>query len=464
MKTSILSVTILAASVASLFAGDPSISIVEKSSRGESKDIASIRADGDVERSEIRALYQEAKRAFPENRRDLFGPDAGFVSIELTDGNETMRIRSWHPLFSDKQDLVVTSHGVESLNGREREDVLKKDEAWYREARRVFDKILSYAASERKKDHGDVEAPGRDSRDPGFTSSLDEPPGRLDFSVEKNLVLSAIEGDSPHRFLSLQTMEFVAAPDGLEDWPDDKLKQWMMQNPETLILSRGRGQGWELIHFAKPKAGTRMIKVHEDVWEKKSIDLKDLKGMMHRSATPGAWGFITHRVNASAAFLFHSYSGVTYLWRVAEFVGNPGSVKLTFRAPQRERKTEVVPGKETVPGKEALPKSASPALKRAAARLDDVRKMAAANMISKSELLKVEEEVALLRAREEGSPAPAIACIKVRFARERLERIQAHFDAGIVPQVDLDAAQQEFADAEAALAKALNEIEVIESD
>ncbi len=151
MKMNIFSVAILAASLSVLFAGDPSISIVEKSSRGESKNIASIRADDDVARDEIIALWREAKKAFPENRRDLFGPDSGFVAIELTDGKETMVIRSWHPLFVKNRKLVVTSHGVKSLNGRKPEDVLKEDEAWYREARMVFDKIVSYAKNKEGK-------------------------------------------------------------------------------------------------------------------------------------------------------------------------------------------------------------------------------------------------------------------------------------------------------------------------
>ena len=127
MKTSILSVTILAASLSSLFAKDPSITVVEKSSMGESKNIAFVSAVNDVAREEIITLFRDAKKAFPENRRDLYGPDSGFVAIELTDGKETMVIRSWHPLFLNNRKLVVTSHGVESLNGRKPEEVLKED-------------------------------------------------------------------------------------------------------------------------------------------------------------------------------------------------------------------------------------------------------------------------------------------------------------------------------------------------
>lgn len=482
MKTKFFSVVLLAASVSSLFAGDPFISISAKLPKGEAKSIASIHPDDDASHSEIITLFHEAEKAFPESRRNLFGPDAGFVAIELSDGKETIVIRSWHPLFVKNRDLVVTSHGVESLNGRKPEDVLKEDEAWYREARMVFDKIVSYAKNKGRKDHEELEnstgstefqdlgSPSSDETSPSRLSlrssreiTLDpssggKSPSRLSFTEERELTISAIDGDLPSRFLNLRTMEFIPPPAALKDWPDEELKLWMMQNPETLSLSRGRGKGWELIYFAKPLAGTRFIKIVDKIWQEKSISMKDLNGMLNQSAvTPMAWGFI----KSPDTFLFRSHAGVTHLLRVEEFADNPGSVKLIFRTPKWERKTEIVPEEETA--RDSV-ETSSTELEKAVAELERARKLADANVISRMELLQAEEKEALLRAKEKGGPTRAIAmaAIKVRFSRERLKMKQAHFDAGIIPQTEIDTAQIELKSAESDLGKALNDIELPE--
>ena len=52
-----------------------------------------------------------------------------------------------HPLYEKNEKVVVTSNGVESLEGRSREEVLKADKEWYREARRVFDAVVNFTKS-----------------------------------------------------------------------------------------------------------------------------------------------------------------------------------------------------------------------------------------------------------------------------------------------------------------------------
>ncbi len=123
------------------------ISVIEYASSGESKELASVRAEDEATRKEILNLWEEAARAFPQDRRYLYGPDSGFVAITLTRGKSTLTVRSWHPLFEKNPNLVVTSHGVETLNERNREEVLKSDKAWYRNARKCFDKITAFATA-----------------------------------------------------------------------------------------------------------------------------------------------------------------------------------------------------------------------------------------------------------------------------------------------------------------------------
>ena len=158
MKTT-ATIILLATAALPLVAGTPAISIVERSSRGESKNVASIRADDESTRGEIIKLWDAAQKSFPKERRNLFGPDSGFVAITLTNGEEEIVVRSWHPLFEGNPKVIVTSRGVESLEDRNREDVLKADKAWYREARMLFDKIVSYTKT--KAEQGGAANPAK---------------------------------------------------------------------------------------------------------------------------------------------------------------------------------------------------------------------------------------------------------------------------------------------------------------
>ena len=144
MKTSILLAVLFIAALSPSWADPPAIKVVEHSSRGESKEVGSVSAKNDSTRGEILKYWLEAKNAFPKDRRNLFGPDSGYVEITVTNGEETIVVRSWHPLYEKNKKVVVTSSGVESLNGRNRDEVLKADKEWYREARRVFDSMVRF--------------------------------------------------------------------------------------------------------------------------------------------------------------------------------------------------------------------------------------------------------------------------------------------------------------------------------
>ena len=112
---------------------------------GDVQPIAFFRAEDEAGREAFLALWKEAKKAFPRRQRNLFGPDSRWVEITLKRGWQKLTVRSWHPLFEDNPNSVVTSRGVESLNGRTREEVLESDELWYQNARKCFDKIVSFA-------------------------------------------------------------------------------------------------------------------------------------------------------------------------------------------------------------------------------------------------------------------------------------------------------------------------------
>jgi len=148
MKSLLLTLTLLIGCAFDLKAEAFSISITEQPGRrGAPKVLASVEAKDDATRKEIAALWDETAKVFPENRRCLYGPDSSYVSIVITRGNDKITINSWHPLFEKNPKLVVTSQGVESLDGRTREVVLKTDKKWYQDARRCFDKIIDFTES-----------------------------------------------------------------------------------------------------------------------------------------------------------------------------------------------------------------------------------------------------------------------------------------------------------------------------
>jgi hypothetical protein len=60
-----------------------------------------------------------------------FGPDAGFTTLLIKFGKKQVEMRSWHELYEASGKVVAKRHGLESLNGRRRLDVLRKEPAQY---------------------------------------------------------------------------------------------------------------------------------------------------------------------------------------------------------------------------------------------------------------------------------------------------------------------------------------------
>jgi len=135
-------------------ADELSISVLEYKGYGASlnsakvKKIASVKAMDEATRNDMLKLWRYAKKAIPKEHRELYGPDSGYIEIILKNGDERIEVRSWHPLFKNNQKVVVTSNGVEALNGRTKGEVLKSDKAWYKNLRTCFDEILTYAKNQ----------------------------------------------------------------------------------------------------------------------------------------------------------------------------------------------------------------------------------------------------------------------------------------------------------------------------
>jgi len=81
--------------------------------------------------------------------KDSFGPDGGFIEIIVKSGQESWTLRSWHPLYEENPNSVATINGLETLDGRSREEVLAAQPEDYRNFRAIFDEIL--AAMKRRK-------------------------------------------------------------------------------------------------------------------------------------------------------------------------------------------------------------------------------------------------------------------------------------------------------------------------
>lgn len=72
------------------------------------------------------------------------GPDASYHRIELLSGKKHVALASWHELFERNPKLVVSSHGVSSLDGRTREQVMREDVPSYRDFRTLWKEIRDF--------------------------------------------------------------------------------------------------------------------------------------------------------------------------------------------------------------------------------------------------------------------------------------------------------------------------------
>ena len=106
--------------------------------------VVELTGDTPAKREFIAKQWKLVEEIAPEHR-SLLGPDASFVRIDLEVEGRKLSLASWHPLFEKNPKLVVTSTSVMALEGRDREEVLKKEPAWFLEFRRVFDAVVKDA-------------------------------------------------------------------------------------------------------------------------------------------------------------------------------------------------------------------------------------------------------------------------------------------------------------------------------
>ena len=141
-----------------LFAGTPFLQVTKSKGWKGQTTLARIEGTTAKQHAKILALFEEAKSGFPEDRRNLYGPDAGYIELLISDGADEIRVRSWHPLYAENKKTIVTSEGVSALGDRDPKEVLANDAAWYRHARATFDKIHAFAlatdAAEHARIHG----------------------------------------------------------------------------------------------------------------------------------------------------------------------------------------------------------------------------------------------------------------------------------------------------------------------
>lgn len=128
--------------------GDPSDSQQDIAVWGDGRivwhDGRSLR-QGQVDTSRIDELLQRLHSAGAWGDEtvgyDNFGPDSAYDVVEVHLPDRTLTLRSWHALFEKNPNLVATSGGITSLNGRAREEVLAADTPEYRRFRRTWSDI-----------------------------------------------------------------------------------------------------------------------------------------------------------------------------------------------------------------------------------------------------------------------------------------------------------------------------------
>ncbi len=114
-----------------------------------------------VEPQQVQALLDrfERERVFDAKsfRHSWFGPDSSFTSIWLQSATQHTRLQSWHEGFEMQPHLVALSSGVQPLNGRTREDALRKDTKEYQRFRQIWSDLRSSISALIPK-HGDAYA------------------------------------------------------------------------------------------------------------------------------------------------------------------------------------------------------------------------------------------------------------------------------------------------------------------
>ena len=114
-----------------------------------------IEAKNVVERRFVHRLRKDYSPVFDHKDWSNFGPDSEYRQIRLVSNGKVLTLQSWHPLYERDGRFVVTSHGVSSLDGRTRAEVLREGDRVYLARRTAFDAIvdqcLAHAKSRKNK-------------------------------------------------------------------------------------------------------------------------------------------------------------------------------------------------------------------------------------------------------------------------------------------------------------------------
>lgn len=88
----------------------------------------------------------EKEQVFRKNEDFLvhLGPDASYHTLRLRSGKQQVELSSWHELFEENPKLIATSHGIEPLDGRKRDEVLRADTKEYQAFRQLWHDIRSF--------------------------------------------------------------------------------------------------------------------------------------------------------------------------------------------------------------------------------------------------------------------------------------------------------------------------------
>lgn len=138
------SLTACSEATRSLLNARPYVAVVDVDggSRSQQADTVILKVDLTAElEDQLNAVCAIAKAHFPEGHWVNYGPDSSYREITISCDQGEYILRSWHPLFEMKPNLVAASYGVTTLNGRTREEVLRQDDARYVAQRRAFDEI-----------------------------------------------------------------------------------------------------------------------------------------------------------------------------------------------------------------------------------------------------------------------------------------------------------------------------------
>lgn len=118
------------------------VSIVDRLASRHQEDVTILSTEVQDQRKELVAdLRRFALGAFPDGYWVNCGPDSAYREIVISNEQEELRLRSWHPLYEADATLVAASYGLTPLNGVDRKAFLAEDDPAYVAKREAFDHI-----------------------------------------------------------------------------------------------------------------------------------------------------------------------------------------------------------------------------------------------------------------------------------------------------------------------------------